>query len=59
MVILLSGFGSVAMTTMRGILDKSKVLFSSFTYREAFKHLGIAELKRWELTAEPRYFPDC
>jgi hypothetical protein len=29
------------------------VVFPSFTYREAFKHLGIVELKRWNLTAEP------
>lgn len=26
---------------------------SSFTYREAFKHLGVTELRRWELAAAP------
>ncbi len=33
--------------------QQRKKPFSSFTYREAFKHLGITELKRWELSAEP------
>ncbi|MEA5450662.1 hypothetical protein VB780_18935 [Leptolyngbya sp. CCNP1308] len=27
--------------------------FSSFTYRDAFKHLEVTELKRWTLAAEP------
>ncbi|MBD2070881.1 hypothetical protein H6F93_25765 [Leptolyngbya sp. FACHB-671] len=33
--------------------QQGKSPFPSFTYREAFKHLGITELKRWEMTAEP------
>ncbi|MEM9007150.1 MAG: hypothetical protein AAGE59_26935 [Cyanobacteria bacterium P01_F01_bin.86] len=33
--------------------QQRKKPFSSFTYKEAFKHLGITELKRWTLTAEP------
>ncbi|MEO1352082.1 MAG: hypothetical protein AAFW84_25310 [Cyanobacteria bacterium J06635_15] len=27
--------------------------FSSFTYKDAFKQLGIAELKRWTIEAQP------
>ena len=27
--------------------------FSSFTYKEAFKYLGITELKRWTIEAKP------
>jgi hypothetical protein len=27
--------------------------FSSFTYREAFKYLGVTQLKRWVIDAEP------
>ncbi|MGF1514092.1 MAG: hypothetical protein ACFB5Z_10410 [Elainellaceae cyanobacterium] len=34
-------------------LQRRKKPFSSFSYREAFKHLGITELTRWTLTAEP------
>lgn len=33
--------------------QERKKSFSSFTYKEAFKHLGITELKRWKLEAEP------
>jgi hypothetical protein len=38
---------------MTSATQQRKKPFSSFTYREAFKHLGIAELKRWEMTTEP------
>ncbi len=27
--------------------------FSSFTFKEAFKHLGIQNLQRWTIAAEP------
>ena len=30
-----------------------KKSFSSFTYKEAFKQLGVTELERWMLAAEP------
>jgi hypothetical protein len=30
-----------------------KKSFSSFTYKEAFKQLGLNELKRWAIAAEP------
>jgi hypothetical protein len=33
--------------------QQRKQPFSSFTYREAFKHLGITELTRWDLKAAP------
>ena len=33
--------------------QERKKSFSSFTYREAFKHLGVSELKRWSIDAEP------
>lgn len=33
--------------------QERKKSFSSFTYREAFKHLGITEMQRWALEAEP------
>ncbi|MGB3309759.1 MAG: hypothetical protein WBG32_19630 [Nodosilinea sp.] len=33
--------------------QQRKKPFSSFTYREAFKHLGITDLKRWAIAAEP------
>ena len=33
--------------------QQRKKPFSSFTYREAFKHLGVTELRRWELAAAP------
>ncbi|MDB9528639.1 hypothetical protein PN498_21790 [Oscillatoria sp. CS-180] len=38
---------------MTQAIQQRKKPFSSFTYRQAFKHLGITELKRWELSAEP------
>lgn len=30
-----------------------KKSFSSFTYKEAFKQLGVSELQRWSIAAEP------
>ncbi|NJL49225.1 MAG: hypothetical protein HC929_19430 [Leptolyngbyaceae cyanobacterium SM2_5_2] len=33
--------------------QQRKKPFSSFTYREAFKYLGLSELERWHLEAEP------
>lgn len=36
----------------RGIQQKKRA-FSSFTYREACKHLGIRELRRWSIEARP------
>ncbi len=33
--------------------QQRKKPFSSFTYREAFKHLGVTELKRWVIEAQP------
>ncbi len=33
--------------------QQRKKPFSSFTYRDAFKHLGVTELRRWELAAAP------
>lgn len=33
--------------------QQRKKPFSSFTYKEAFKHLGVTELKRWTIQAEP------
>ena len=33
--------------------QQRKKPFSSFTYREAFKHLGVTELKRWMISAQP------
>ncbi|MEB3214379.1 MAG: hypothetical protein VKL39_23730 [Leptolyngbyaceae bacterium] len=33
--------------------QQRKKPFSSFSYKDAFKHLGITELTRWQLTAEP------
>jgi hypothetical protein len=34
-------------------IQQRKKPFSSFTYKEAFKHLGINELQRWNIEAEP------
>lgn len=34
-------------------IQQRKKPFSSFTYREAFKHLGVTELKRWVIEAQP------
>lgn len=33
--------------------QQRKKPFSSFTYRDAFKYLGLSELERWHLEAEP------
>jgi len=33
--------------------QQRKKAFSSFTYKDAFKHLGLTELKRWAIQAEP------
>lgn len=41
------------MHPMTSTTQQRKKPFSSFTYKEAFKHLGITELKRWTLTADP------
>lgn len=38
--------------------QQRKKPFSSFTYKEAFKHLGITELRRWTLTADPSAISD-
>jgi hypothetical protein len=34
-------------------IQERKKSFSSFTYKEAFKHLGITELKRWAIVSAP------
>jgi hypothetical protein len=34
-------------------IQQRKKPFSSFTYKEAFKHLGVTELQRWAIAAEP------
>lgn len=33
--------------------EERKKSFSSFTYKEAFKQLGVSELQRWSISAEP------
>jgi hypothetical protein len=33
--------------------SERKKSFSSFTYKEAFKYLGISELQRWSISATP------
>ena len=38
---------------MTEISQERKKSFSSFTYKEAFKQLGVTELGRWMLSAEP------
>jgi len=35
------------------VTQERKKFFSSFTYREAFKQLGVNELQRWTIAAEP------
>lgn len=40
-------------TTIIQKTQERKKSFSSFTYKEACKHLGITELKPWILTAKP------
>ncbi len=39
--------------TTAPIARERKKSFSSFTYKEAFKHLGINELQRWSICANP------
>ncbi|WP_404784163.1 hypothetical protein [Altericista sp. CCNU0014] len=34
-------------------IQQRKKPFSSFTYREAFKYLGVTDLKRWAIEAQP------
>jgi hypothetical protein len=41
------------MHPMTQATQQRKKPFSSFTYREAFKHLGITQLTRWDLKADP------
>ncbi|ASC71508.1 hypothetical protein XM38_024600 [Halomicronema hongdechloris C2206] len=38
---------------MSQVTQQRKRPFSSFTYKEAFKHLGIRNLTRWDIIAEP------
>jgi hypothetical protein len=38
---------------MLAAIQERKKSFSSFTYKEAFKHLGITELKRWAIGSAP------
>jgi hypothetical protein len=38
---------------MTQVTQQCKKPFFSFTYKEAFKHLGITELHRWTIEAEP------
>ncbi|ESA35826.1 hypothetical protein N836_09875 [Leptolyngbya sp. Heron Island J] len=38
---------------MSQAIQGRKKSFSSFTYKQAFKYLGITELKRWTIEAEP------
>ena len=38
---------------MTEMSQERKKSFSSFSYKEAFKQLGVNELRRWTLTAEP------
>jgi hypothetical protein len=38
---------------MTQAVQERKKSFSSFTYKEAFKQLGIAALERWSIDAEP------
>lgn len=38
---------------MTQAIQQRKKPFSSFTYKEAFKHLEITELQRWVIVAEP------
>jgi hypothetical protein len=35
------------------VTQERKKSFSSFTYKEAFKQLGLNELQRWQIEAEP------
>ncbi len=38
---------------MTQVTQQRKRPFSSFTYKEACQHLGLTELQRWQLTADP------
>ncbi|MBC7515361.1 MAG: hypothetical protein H7237_02835 [Alkalinema sp. FL-bin-369] len=35
------------------VIQDRKKSFSSFTYKEAFKQLGLMKLSRWSLEAKP------
>jgi hypothetical protein len=35
------------------LTQERKKSFSSFTYKEAFKQLGVLELERWNIEATP------
>jgi hypothetical protein len=35
------------------VIPERKKSFSSFTYKEAFKHLGVTELQWWSIPAQP------
>jgi hypothetical protein len=41
------------MIPMTQAVQERKKSFSSFSYKEAFKQLGIVGLQRWSITAEP------
>ncbi len=38
---------------MTSVIQERKKSFPSFTYKEAFNHLGLVELVRWSIDAEP------
>lgn len=38
---------------MTQAIQERKKSFSSFTYKEAFKQVGVSQLQRWSLAAEP------
>ncbi|MCU0566455.1 MAG: hypothetical protein MUF49_07645 [Oculatellaceae cyanobacterium Prado106] len=38
---------------MSQTIQECKKIFTSFTYKEAFKKLGLTELKRWAIASEP------
>ena len=38
--------------------QERKKSFSSFSYKEAFQQLGIVELQRWYIEAEPAALSD-
>jgi hypothetical protein len=40
------------------VIQERKKSFSSFTYKEAFKHLGLVELFRWSIDADPVMISD-
>jgi hypothetical protein len=43
---------------MNPVTQQRKKSFSSFTYKEAFKQLGITTLNRWTISAEPVQISD-